>query len=462
MNKKGFATLYILMILASLLVFLLVVIEGTAGYAIRSRAEGACLLAGTSVLSEYQKALWSRYGLFCVTAHEGRLSQMAEYYIVENLEVEGSKILSVDCIDCIADPRAYPALDSERFASQLRYLAAATKAWQAWQTMTGLPDTMFEALDESGDRKRRLDEHMEALQERMTPESGEAAPAERIRLSSLIRRWRDMQKPLDGSGMWNKRIPSGSERKNLPSVLLEAPGAGSLLGRRSLPDADAWLESAYIIQHCSYATAVQSANVLDLEAEYILYGEQSDEENARRMRNDLFLIRSALNLAFMAGDAQKRSEVSAISAPFAAWIPLPLAEFIVASLWAGMEALHDVERLWSGGSVPFMKTPADWYTDWQGGIRPPDSAPDEREKAPGRYEDYASVLLSITRAEGRRARLMDVMQLNIRKDEAEPFVFMDYAYGFDLSVQLDKRMRCIGLPFGSTRSGVVEQTHVYR
>ena len=67
-KNSGFSSIYVLLCLSSLVLFLLCVCELCSGYAAGSICENVCLVAGKSVLSEYQPDLQRRYGVFAVTA----------------------------------------------------------------------------------------------------------------------------------------------------------------------------------------------------------------------------------------------------------------------------------------------------------------------------------------------------------------------------------------------------------
>ena len=84
-KNSGFSSIYVLLCLSSLVLFLLCVCELCSGYAAGSICENVCLVAGKSVLSEYQPDLQRRYGVFAVTAFPQKLEPLNAFYIRQNL-----------------------------------------------------------------------------------------------------------------------------------------------------------------------------------------------------------------------------------------------------------------------------------------------------------------------------------------------------------------------------------------
>ncbi len=477
-GKAGFTSLYILMILSSLLFLMLAVIEGASGYALRSHAESACTLAGESVLSEFNKELWERYGIFALSAHNERLTRLATYYISENMDAGGQALLKIERLDCSADTQNYPALDAERFAQQIRHTASHLIAGEVLNGMTNL--LPFEHLSDTllwfDEIKAGMDGEIRRAEEALEPpgstepdaDGGSASSGEnqqdRRKVRTLLKRYRESQSPGEESAQWGKSIEPGLASRVLPSSLLEIPSRMTALSRIAAPKAEDAAEVEYIVRMCSHATNIASHSALDLEVEYILFGSAGDSENATLMRSNLFALRSALNLSHIYGDSVKKSEVAAMAAVVSAFIPMPLAEFLIACIWSGLEAACDVDALFSGQTVPFVKGHGDWRTGLDGSTLHWDSQPADDSAAGkfGKYPDYLRVFLWMQPSTSRRVRLMDVMQLNVASVSGETFRFVDYAYGFDLQAEFEKKIRLPGYALSGLRKGTVKQTYAYR
>ena len=467
-NKKGFSSLYIIMVLSALMLLILTVIESASGYALRSRAEAICRLSGESVLSEYQPGLWRRYGIFAVRASNERLSALANFYVGENLSVQGDNILRMKMMSCMADTQEYPALDTHRFAAQVHSAGAILTAEAL------LFDENSGRILPNVDKALKLSDMLrtdseEALLQAEAPPEDEVPEEignteEKVRMRSLLKRYRESGQPVYDEISWTKSIPSGAVAENLPTHCLDVPVRKMLLSGATLPGPSALLESAYILDKCSNGLNIAEGSSLDLEVEYILFGLPSDQENYEEIRSSLFWLRSALNLAHIYGNPQKKSEVTALAASALALIPLPAATFIVAGIWAAVEARSDVELLLSGKTVPFIKSAEDWSTDLDGALRAGPAADSlQRTSADiGSYGDYLRFFLLMADSRDRLVRLMDVMQLNVAGIEGGAFCFRDYAYGFNMEVRFEKQIRFPGYSGTGMRGATVVQKHVYQ
>ncbi|MCQ2553916.1 MAG: DUF5702 domain-containing protein [Clostridia bacterium] len=116
--KKGFATIYIVLILSSIMTGLLVIIEVAEGFGAKSVTESITTAAGESILSEYNKALYNRYGIFAVRNYEDDLETRAKHYIDgSSLVVRAIVHPHLDSVSVYTDK--YPLMNTEFFSKQL-------------------------------------------------------------------------------------------------------------------------------------------------------------------------------------------------------------------------------------------------------------------------------------------------------------------------------------------------------
>ncbi len=96
---KGYTSVFLVIIVLSVVMTCLVMVEVSAGFAARSIGENVCAVAGRSVLSEFQKDLFRRYRLFAVRKSEYFLQSKASFYINGSLEAERGLVrIQADCI----------------------------------------------------------------------------------------------------------------------------------------------------------------------------------------------------------------------------------------------------------------------------------------------------------------------------------------------------------------------------
>ena len=474
MNKQGFSSLFVIIILASLVFFILVVVEVTAGFSSRSVAEDICLITGESLLSEYQTDLFESYGLLAMQSFNEKLSRMAKFYIESSLDSGGANILKMRLVSCNVNAEKYPALDVDLLSSQIKAVALAMMAkdmidrldfsdsLSKIKTEAESSEAMKNTLEE---QMQSLDESLQATRDSQEGEESDEAKKTAKQVKRLLRQYKDFTQIQNSSGFELKAIESPEIIMSLPSQLL------GILQRRNILStcvdlnlyADSWIENEYILNRCSYATAIKQSTYRDLEAEYILYGRFSCKENEKAVRSSLFWLRSALNLAHIYSDNQKKTEVTALASSAFSLVPLPVAVFAIASIWAAIEAKNDLNLLFDNQCVPFFKKESDWKSSLSG-VAEGDATSSSDSGAStsiGMYDDYLRLfLLSLPKCE-KLARLMDVIQLNIANKMGRNFCFQDYAYGFSLTASFEKSAHLPGNSFVSDRTGSVVQEHAY-
>ncbi len=151
------------------------------------------------------------------------------------------------------------------------------------------------------------------------------------------------------------------------------------------------------------------------ECEYILKGRYSDENNKSSVKRDLFLLRTALNIAHIYADTEKNRltlEAAAVIAPgpYAAAV-----QFLIASAWAGAEAREDIDLIYSGGKVPFKKDRKSWKLDLESVLSGGKKISVEYEGGKGLdYTDYLQLLMLTCSMEKLEKRTMDLIQINMK------------------------------------------------
>ncbi len=349
--KKGFATIYIVLILSSLMAAVLVVVEVAAGFAAASVCRSNCQSVGQSILGQYNKELYKRYGVFALRNYEDDLKREAWFYL-EGCTVFTKGLVKPEPVSVTIYTDSYPALDTEGLAKQLNKLA--------------LPSLV---------RCR-------------------SNTAEHVKRS------------INKAGLPSKLLGFGS--REIVSF------SGGVFNLNPLDFA----QDEYILKRCGNCLSLLSNTWLSNEVEYILFGYPSDAANEASVKRSLFAMRFAVNSAKKLKDAELPTD------------PIALAVFIAD---VSLDANNDVNEIMAGATVD--------------GIN---------------YEGYLRLLLSLLASKEKLARLMDIMQLNLRNIDGSGFRFENYCYGFDLEVEFTKRVVAPvswGFPF---RFKKIEQSHVYR
>ena len=161
---------------------------------------------------------------------------------------------------------------------------------------------------------------------------------------------------------------------------------------------ETWLFASYLTEHFLNYTNQQNIHPLSYEAEYLLAGKVSDEENLEWVAKRLLAIRLGMNYAGILADSKRMSEAETISITVSALMLAPEAKEIVKQAllfwWAYEDSIVDLQSLYRGEKVPLLKT------DTEDGVKVS-------------YEDYLKTLLLIERRETLCMRALDLIELNL-------------------------------------------------
>ncbi len=463
--KKGFSSVFTVLILSSMIFLCLVYAESAASKGAESCAEELCLLTGRSLLSEYKTELYDRYGIFMVRSYDDELTKLAEFYLGTDLALSGSA-LRMSCFDIDVSTQMYPGLNIDMFLEQVEKLGTLQAAENLVSSdfLKDLIVSMSSKLDTEisfKDIEERLNDagNLQLAADEVEGEERE----QREQALKLKNRYKESTGEAKTSSAGRASI-SASVKKTLPSSLLGYRGRGLLVlsgGISDLSFRDLAL-GEYVLANCSNAVDRLNDTKLKLETEYILYGSSSDPLNQKLVKTSLTGLRFSLNLFSVLKEPSMISTMSSIAALFPL-IPQPLTVAVLASIWAGIETKQDIITLYNGGIVPVLKKPGDFATNLRSFI---DNgkilASKKTGSGYGSYADYLRILLAFVPEEEKAARLMDVMQLNLTLMDEASFSFRDYAYGLDLSAYFT-RLHFASNPIDLLKGGgCVTQTHKYK
>ena len=180
----------------------------------------------------------------------------------------------------------------------------------------------------------------------------------------------------------------------------------------------------YILQHCGNWISPAEGNGLAYEAEYVLCGLRSDEENLNKTAEKLLRMREGLNLLWLLQDADSLKEAGLLADSLVGWMMIPaLTESVKAvflSCWAFAESVVDVRKLLEGGKVPFLKEKEEWEVTLE---RIPlllsGNGWEQKESANGLcYRDYLRLLLLKQEEMPCVSRMAGLIQFRMREKNA--------------------------------------------
>ncbi|HJA65671.1 hypothetical protein B5F07_15585 [Lachnoclostridium sp. An169] len=159
---------------------------------------------------------------------------------------------------------------------------------------------------------------------------------------------------------------------------------------------------------------------LEYEVEYILEGKSSDKENLEAVLLKIFLIRMALNYAYLMTDTQKQGEAKALALTISVILLNPELSEAVSPLillaWAAGESVVDIRTLLAGRKAPLVKSKENWqvslFSLFTLGTGTEDLSGGDTEDGIS-YEDYLRGFLFLKNKDNVTMRTIDRVEENL-------------------------------------------------
>lgn len=158
-----------------------------------------------------------------------------------------------------------------------------------------------------------------------------------------------------------------------------------------------------------------------LEIEHIISNKNSDYESIKECLNELFLIRSGMNLLYLYSSPQKMSEALNIASFIAPAAPLlvPVIKTSLLLVWSSAQAIHDLKNLLNCGKVPVMHTDDTFTLSLTGVITALKSDFTPNDDTGLNYKDYLCILLyvkSLFNQTDIYKRMINIIEYNIKNN----------------------------------------------
>lgn len=393
-SKRGSSAVFLTLILATLMSITLALIYGVKAEAIRSSADAIINLAGDSVLSEFDCRVQEDYGLFLIKGTDDVLSSKLHRYISYSFnDMDNVKIEAID-------------------VSSGKFSVADT-------------NLVYE----------QIIEHMEILE------------AEGL-IGKALTGEKDDSAGVDINSLPNRTLRHGPTIVSLPSAAVPkrslTAAAESIAEKAKDVDeafkagTENYLLNKYIFKYFnSRVSTADSGHFFKNEVEYILGGEVSDSKNEKRVEMALKAMRFPINMAYLYSDAEKQA---ALAAAAQAMTPGPAAaatQAALASTWAYAESDNDVELLWAGKRVPMVKDDSTWAVELEKAIEGIGGTVEPRTEKGYGYEEYLHILLFFQDNNIKLARILDLIQINMRAEHDADFLIGEYAAGITIKVKVN-------------------------
>lgn len=411
-SKKGSVTVHLCLILSAILFLVATFADLSFAIASRPYAQEVLDLAGRSVLSEYNKDLKDRYGLFFFQVEKEELRDLFTDYIGASFKKPKGKtdLLALNIGKANLDTSEYSATDCDILMEQIMAL-------MKYQVFTGASG-ILDLVGLGRDKKERQNQDLENDQE--TQESQ------------------------------RRKLRNGRIIKGLPSNLLEGQGQG-LAGLPKLPITENFGQIAYeevclnkyIVDYFNHKLKQDEASFFTGEIEYILTGNYSDDFNLNTIYISLLAYRSGMNALHISRSPEKMELVRAAALILGEGVATPAVEAGLIALWAGAEAALDLNHLEKGGRVPLLKKSHQWRLGLASvleGIEhmPGEFSTDEKEEGLD-YEDYLFLFLCFKSRDTKLVRIMDLIHLNMKGHYDKDFSYSSCSAGFQYHMELERK-----------------------
>lgn len=382
-QKRGSSAVFLVVIVASLMAITLTLVFAGRNAVRISIADGSLHLAAVSLLSEYDYYVQRDYGLFLLQGTDVQLSQSLRDYTGFSAKASAGRFSTVN-----TDAVRQQILDYMKSAGGVKLLEdAGSNSSNDGSGIPAIPD-----------RTLRHGPTITSLPSRALPDTDIVTTAQSL----------------------------GENLKN-PSAIFRTGTSKFFMDE-------------YILQKFNRADCTRGPDhFFSSEVEYVLCGKLSDEQNRRRTDLALEAIRLGLNLAHIYSDPEK---VEAITAAAEVITPGPigaLTQVGIATAWATAESINDVKLLHKGHKVPLVKTAASWAIDLDAvleGYKGEDGCIHPQVDTGRSYTDYLRILLYVKDEDIKTARILDLIQINMRKNYDGRFLVQECATGVSIDADI--------------------------
>ncbi|MGI6177071.1 MAG: DUF5702 domain-containing protein [Eubacterium sp.] len=364
-----------------------VFINESRSAAIAGSVESLGRLWASSILGEYDRNLYDRFGLMGFYGTEREISEKLDTYA--DCSFKGKSYIEAG--NCAAHLYEYSLTDIGEFRRQVSICGAASICEEP---ACGISEEAIES-----DRSI-TDEYLLA----MLPSEGRDDAALLSRVKNLF-----------------------SGNSGVPDLLK----AGT----------DMYFADRYIKHYFHNMMSEPSDDsFLKYEQEYLICGRKSDTANRRGVKVRIVAVRESANLAYLETDEEKKAIALAAAELIATPALAPAVQQTILLSWALAESVNDYEILIHGGKVPFVKTKENWATDFDSVNKemPQDGFYIDNGCESGEtYEDYLTLFITLMDTDVKYLRMMDLVQIDMQYGYYGNFFLKDYFTGLRYSIEVN-------------------------
>lgn len=460
MGNKGKVTIFICLIISSMLLVFTTIGKILNLYSARQKVAMCGRIALSNVRSEYNRYVFDNYHILlfdlnCQGKGEGALEKQMETELQGNL---GKKFVVEEAAitDYVTPVDNSCAGFKEQIAGYMVYAAVESGADAILDSTGGDDGTLSTELEnqlEEDSHSKFTDETADREKSKTTPgnngrmensEENENYESETdVTLLSRAEDPRNVTTNVDKLGILYFVIPEGMDvsgstcnKSGLPSMISGGNTKPEFKinckfddyeGFRSeLDSCGGWGDDVvngalgifYANKVFNCATdKLQENSVFVYEREYLICGRESDYKNLEGVITKIAGIRLPVNYSYLMSSTEKLGKIRNISVPISltTGVPEPILKHLIGGCWAYVEGLAEIRGLLTGKKLAFKKNSGNWITDLSDLCNSMYGECKEAENGLT-YEDYLTVLMALTPEETLHLRMLDIIQLNAGKN----------------------------------------------
>ena len=471
---KAYLTVYLSLIIGILVTFLTTMLMAVRNETIRFETECVMDMGLDSIFAEYHRECLKQYDLLFIDSSYGEgvpdVNKTKNHLLsYMNKAFKGNNTLLSK--DLTALKAANGTISDVSFASDNRGEVLRYQIGQYMKSKYGL-NLVSKAVG-SEDIAKRKDEFDslnsqresadgsvdEILNEINSTLSEEEEPYSVSNPADAVEGYRDDSMLIYALGERRQSLAYGSTDVNSLISHRTVTNGVRLMGTKDTGLMSDLSMNNYIFEKCGYFDKEKADSRLKYQIEYILKGKGDDAANLSLVASDIFKIRYAINEAYLWSSAVRKMEAEevAIAATSAVGVPA-LTEAVKASIlfaWGYAESAQDLRILYDGHPLPNTKNDSNWNISIAELPVFAGCLDNYKISASGmEYKDYLYGFLVIKNIDEKTVRLMDVMEMDIRKTPGNEAFRMDGMI-FSLSAEVN-----VYSSYGSSVS--IKRNNMYR
>lgn len=450
MNNKGKITVFLCLIISSMMILGLTVIKIVDRYSAREKVAMTGRVAMSNVRAEYNSYIFENYHILLFDMTCGNVGQGAmEEHIKGDLEKNLGNNFSVKNV-AITDYTCITEEDCKALKEQISKYMMYGAVEDVSETILGstggedgtLPDDVEDDLEDA------ISAEFSTAVEPSPEKEDMAAEGENLENEDSTYDPRDYTKTIGDLGILYFVVPEDMTVSRASVDISDTPSfeSDSLLEsafnmnyefdsisdfKSDVNSHSTWLDEltsagcGLVYANKVFNSAVNKVNentVFDFEVEYLICGKESDYKNLDGVVAKIVALRLPVNYAYLMSDASKISQIKKVSMPLSllTCVPEIVVRHLVAGCWAYVESLCEVKNLLEGKKIPFKKSDSTWMTDLFDFENSMDLAMEEVEEGLS-YDSYLIILLALE-GEDIYLRMLDLMQLNASSNSGEIYM----------------------------------------